>query len=155
MVLKRPTALFIDDALVHDEGWFQVWQQLDVIGFRLNGSIDDTRSNAWRAWFDDYFRRDGWPQAIAGDLRTTISSASLPRRLQTANWIHTAFGRIAFCTALTGNNIATNLSLRAALRIASRPNIVVRHEIEHFALDVSDMLAGRIPPVTRSESAWV
>lgn len=155
MVLNRPTALFIEDALVHDEGWFQVWQQLDVIGFRLTGPIDDAHSNAWRAWFDDYFRRDGWPRAIACDLRATISMASLPRRLHTANWIHTTFGRVAHCTALTGSHVATNLSLRAALRIAGRPNIVVRHEIEHFALDVSDMLAGRTPPVTRSESAWV
>ncbi len=50
MEVKRPTALFIEDALVHDEGWFQVWQQLDVIGFRLNGVIDDARSSAWRGW---------------------------------------------------------------------------------------------------------
>ncbi len=155
MVLKRPTALFVEDALVHDEGWFQVWQQLDVIGLRLNGVIDDRRNPMWRAWLDRYFTQDAWPRVVAIDLRAAVSEESLPRRLYMAQWVHTVLARIEFCSVLIGNNVATNLSLRAALRIAARPNIVTRHEIEHFALDVSDMLAGRTPPVTRSESAWV
>jgi hypothetical protein len=154
MVLKRPTALFIDEALVHDEGWFQVWQQLDVMGIRLNGVIDDRHSTAWRTWLDEYFRRDGWPRGLVADLRTTISSASLPRRLQTAQWIHTICGSITCCSALIGDHAVTNLTLRAALRIAGRSNIVVRHDIEHFALDVSDLLSGHTPPATRSDAAW-
>lgn len=155
MVLKRPTALFVDEALVHDEGWFQVWQQLDIIGLRLSGTIDDRRSPLWRAWLDRYFARDAWPRVVALDLRTAVSEESLPRRLYMAQWVHNVLERIDFCTVLVGDHMGTNLSLRAALRIAARPNIVARHEIEHFALDVSDMLAGRLPPITRSESAWV
>jgi hypothetical protein len=149
MEVKRPTALFIEDALVHDEG------QLDVIGFRLNGVINDARSHAWRGWYDDYFRRDGWPRGIACDLRAAISNTSLPRRLQMAQWIHGTLGRVSCCTVLMGNSAATRLSLRAALRIAARSNIVVRSEVEHFALDVGDMLAGSAPPAMRSEPAWV
>lgn len=155
MVLKRPTALFVDEALVHDEEWFVVWQQLDVIGLRLRGPIGDQRSAAWRHWCDDYFQRDAWPRVMALDLRAALSDESLPGRLRSAYWVQNVLGRIAFATVLVGNNFATNLAVRAALRIAARPNVVVRHDIEHFALDVSDMLAGRTPPITRSESAWV
>lgn len=155
MVLKRPTALFVDEALVHDEGWFFVWQQLDVIGLRLTGRIEDRHSTAWRQWCDDYFRRDAWPRVVAFDLRAAISDESLPGRLRSAHWIQSVLRRIAFGSVLVGNNFTTNLAVRAALRVAGSPNIVMRHEVEHFALDVSDALAGRTPPVTRSESAWV
>ena len=92
---------------------------------------------------------------MALDLRTALSDESLPGRLRSAYWVQNLLGRIAFATVLVGNNFATNLAVREALRIAARPNVVVRHDIEHFALDVGDMLAGRTPPVTRSESAWV
>jgi hypothetical protein len=139
--------LFSSGALLHGGGFYDVWRCGDVVGIRIEGELNDERNPIWRAWLDDRFAKDGYPRFIALDVRAAIPAASLPRRLQTANWGRKTLSLIEYGSVHLGDSATVSLSVRATLRIAGMSNVVLRSNDEDFDGDVAAMLLGQAPKV--------
>lgn len=137
-------ALFVDDALVHDGGFFTVWRRGDVVGVRIVGDLDDEKNPVWRAWLDERFAQEGVPRFMALDVRSATPAASLPKRMQTAAWGRRLLGQIAHGTIHLGHDANVSLTVKAILRVAGMDNVWLRTDDDAFAADVKAMLRGRI-----------
>ena len=78
-------ALFVDDALVHDGGFFTVWRRGDVVGVRIVGDLDDEKNPVWRAWLDERFAQEGVPRFMALDVRSATPAASMMATMSSAS----------------------------------------------------------------------
>jgi hypothetical protein len=147
-------ALFVEDARLHEGGFFGVWRRGDVVGVRITGPLTDERNPVWRAWLDARFAVDGWPRFIALDVKDAIPAASLPKRLQTALWSKQALSTIEYGCVQLGREASVSLTVRATLRIAGIGNISLHTTDDAFDADVGQMLAGVCPTgTTRADPA--
>lgn len=136
--------LFIDDARLHDGGFFAVWRRGDVVGVRIVGPLDDERNPVWRAWLDDRFARDGMPRFLALDVKSATPAASLPKRMQTAAWGRRLLGQISLGTIHLGHKANVSLAVKAILRVSGMDNVWLRTDDDAFAADIDAMLRGRV-----------
>jgi len=137
-------ALFVDDARLHDGGFFSVWRRGDVVGVRIVGALDDEKNPIWRAWLDDRFASDGTPRFVALDVKDATPAAALPKRMQTAAWGRRLLGRITHGTIHLGHDANVSLTVKAILRVAGMDNVWLRTDDDAFAADIDAMLRGRI-----------
>lgn len=136
---------FPDSELVVSGDGHRLYRSAHVFGVELFGVLDDAASDGWRAAVTGELDRNGRPRFFTLDASEAQPVSGLSTRVRSAAFARAEAQRFDWAVLYTGNGGKTSFMVKAVLRMAGMPNVVVVPTADVYAAAIAALRAGRRP----------